>query len=214
MKKRILLFIVLIGFITTKTQSQILVAAAGKLINSGDILFTKDVNTLEKKKEVSSLKSFALDQSVYGTIYLNKKINNHTAFSQSGGVLSTWLYIKSKDGKQTSFKIELKSEDGEKKSYCFEIIPAKPSLENETHRELAVFFGQFSPGVYPMTFYIGEENGINGKAEVDLSKGIGNFQQLKEEQARLDKIKAEEDAKKAAEAEKKEKKKKQTRRRS
>ncbi|MBK6833118.1 MAG: hypothetical protein IPG89_02110 [Bacteroidetes bacterium] len=56
MKKRILLFIVLIGFITTKTQSQILVAAAGKLINSGDILFTKDVNTLEKKKEVSSLK--------------------------------------------------------------------------------------------------------------------------------------------------------------
>ncbi|MBK6833117.1 MAG: hypothetical protein IPG89_02105 [Bacteroidetes bacterium] len=54
----------------------------------------------------------------------------------------------------------MKSEDGEKKSYCFEIIPAKPSLENETHRELAVFFGQFSPGVYPMTFYIERKTGL------------------------------------------------------
>jgi len=205
MKKKILLFIVLVSFITTKTQSQILVAAAGKLINSGDILFTNEVNTAEKKKEVASLKSFSLDQSVYGTIYLNKKINNHSAFSESGGVLSTWVYIKSKDGKQVSFKITLKPEDGEKKSYCFEIIPAKPSLDNETHRELAVFFGQFSAGVYPMTFYIGEETGINGKAEVDLTKGIGSFQQLKDEQERLDKIKAEEDAKRAAEAEKKRK---------
>lgn len=165
----------------------------------GDIGFTTEPTTVLKKKEFTTgITVFKPSEVLYGTAFLKVKLASHTTFKSGDGAITAPLYITAENGEEVRIQLSIDESSASKKAGCFEILPKDLDMTNENHLKLAGFFGKLPTGVSSLTFKIGSRtstirpNGaIYGKVNVDLSEGLGAFQALKDEQARLEKIEAE-----------------------
>jgi hypothetical protein len=195
MKSRLLLFVSVMLLSGMNANAQLTDA-----LFYGDIFFTKEVSTVVKKKEMTGIEMFSLEEGLFGRVFLKVRLKSHSAFQNQGDDLIVGLTITAETGEETTITLTFDTEQGEGKSASFEIIPESLDMKNENHLKLAGFFGKLPADVSSLIFRIGDQKGellredgyVVGRIDVDLINGLGKFQSLKDEQDRLEKIAEEE----------------------
>jgi len=173
----------------------------------GDILFSIEASTVTKKKEMTSLEIFSPEEALFGNVFFNIRMKSHPAFSEKDDHLLATVTIAAKTGENTTFTLEIDAEKKDDKRASFEIIPETLDMENPYHLKLSGFLSKLPADTNSLIITIGHQKGdfvrtdgfVVGKIDVDLSKGLGKFQALKDEQDRLEKIAEEERLAKEAE---------------